>query len=187
MAFKTTETALPGVLLIEPRVFGDSRGFFLETFNWKRYADAGLDRTFVQDNHSHSCRAVVRGLHYQLSHPQGKLVFVVTGEIFDVAVDIRQGSPTFGRWIGEYLSAENHRQIFVPEGFAHGFCVISDEADVFYKCTDLYVPGDDYGILWSDETIAIDWPTRQPTLSEKDSQNPRLADIDAEKLPVYRS
>jgi len=187
MGFSVTELDLPGVLVIEPQVFGDPRGFFMETFNHRRYAEAGLDRVFVQDNHSHSSRGVLRGLHYQLTHPQGKLVFAVKGEIFDVAVDIRRGSPTFGNWVGVYLSETDHKQIFVPEGFAHGFCVLSEEADVIYKCTDVYTPGDDYGVLWSDETIAIDWPIEPTGLSGKDAQNPRLNDMPEKHLPGFSS
>ena len=185
MGFKITEKELAGVLLVTPGVFTDNRGFFMETFNRKRYAEAGLDRDFVQDNHSHSSSGVLRGLHYQLNHPQGKLVFVVKGEIFDVAVDIRKGSPTFGKWVGEILSEENHKQLFVPEGFAHGFCVLSGQADVIYKCTDLYVSDDDHGILWSDETIGIDWPIKEPIVSEKDGKNPSLKEIDSDFLPTY--
>jgi len=185
MKFNITKTELAGVLVVEPAVYGDSRGFFLETFNQKRYAEAGLDRQFVQDNHSRSGRGVLRGLHYQLNHPQGKLVMAIKGEIFDVAVDVRRGSPTFGKWVGVNLSEENHKQIFVPEGFAHGFCVISETADVVYKCTDVFIPDDSHGILWSDETIGIDWPTDEPSLSEKDAENPRLAEVDSDLLPVY--
>ena len=186
MKFNITETELAGVLVIEPAVYGDSRGFFLETFNQKRYAEAGLDRQFAQDNHSRSGRGVLRGLHYQLNRPQGKLVMAIKGEIFDVAVDIRRGSPTFGKWVGVNLSEENHKQIFVPEGFAHGFCVLSETADVVYKCTDIFIPGDDHGILWSDETVGIDWPISEPALSEKDAKNPRLAEVDSDHLPVYK-
>ena len=182
--FNITKTELAGVLVIEPAVYGDSRGFFLETFNQKRYAEAGLDRRFLQDNHSRSSRGVLRGLHYQLNHPQGKLVMAIKGEIFDVAVDIRRGSPTFGKWVGVNLSEENHKQLFVPEGFAHGFCVLSETADVIYKCTEVFTPGDDYGILWSDETVGIDWPISEPSLSEKDAKNPRLAEVDTNLLPV---
>lgn len=186
MPFRITEMPLPGVLLIEPHVFTDPRGFFLETFHQERYAQAGLDRHFVQDNHSHSARNVVRGLHYQLQHPQGKLVFAALGEIFDVAVDIRRGSPTFAQWFGTRLSQENHHQLFIPEGFAHGFCVLSDTAEVIYKCTNLYTPGDDYGLLWSDPDIAIDWPIENALLSDKDSKNPTLKDAPPEHLPIYK-
>lgn len=186
MMLRFTEESLPGVLLIEPAVFEDDRGFFLETYHKKKYAGAGLDQAFVQDNHSHSRRFTLRGLHYQLNHPQGKLVYVMTGEIFDIAVDIRRGSPTFGRWTGTLLSGANKRQLFIPEGFAHGFCVLSETADVIYKCTDLYAPGDEYGILWSDPTIDIDWPIQNPILSEKDAKNPELKDVPQDHLPLYQ-
>jgi len=187
MSVKFIKTSLSGVLFVEPQVFEDSRGFFMETYHLRKYKEIGIDRVFVQDNHSHSRRGVLRGLHYQLHNPQGKLVYVIRGEIFDVAVDIRRGSPTFGKWVGTILSAENRRQIFVPEGFAHGFCVTSEQADVIYKCTDLYVPGDEYGILWSDPTINITWPVENPLLSEKDSQNQRLDDVPEEELPTFGS
>lgn len=185
MTIKITEQLLPGVLLIEPRVFEDSRGFFLETFHRRKYADAGMDREFPQDNHSHSRRGVLRGLHYQLRYPQGKLIYVVGGEIFDVAVDIRQGAPTFGQWVGTILSAGNKRQLYVPGGFAHGFCVLSETADVIYKCTDLYAPEDEYGVLWSDPTMGIQWPLETPVLSEKDLRHPQLKDIPADLLPTF--
>jgi len=186
MTLTITETALPTVLIIESDVFADGRGFFLETFNRQRYAQAGLDQAFVQDNHSHSTRSVLRGLHYQLKHPQGKLVFAVRGEIFDVAVDIRRGSPTFGQWVGICLSDQNHRQLFVPPGFAHGFCVLSETADIIYKCTEFSHPDDDYGILSSDPDIAIDWPIDNPLLSEKDTRHPTLKAA-AESLPSWQT
>ncbi len=181
-----TELGINGVLLFEPRVFEDNRGFFLETFNSERYTQSGIQRPFIQDNHSYSSKGTVRGLHYQLTQPQGKLVYCVTGEIFDVAVDIRRGSPTFGKWVGAILSRENHRQLFVPEGFAHGFCVLSDTADVMYKCTDLYKPGDDYGIAWNDPEINIEWPmaVEDAILSEKDLKNPNLSEADLNTLPT---
>ncbi len=185
MEMKVTELELPGVLVIEPQVFGDNRGFFLETYHIERYQQAGLTQPFVQDNHSRSQRGVLRGLHYQLNHPQGKLVMAAKGEIFDVAVDIRRGSPTYGRWVGAILSEENHKQIYVPEGFAHGFCVLSEVADVIYKCTNVYTPGDDYGIIWSDPEIAIDWPIDDPQLSEKDGKTPALAAAPPETLPQF--
>lgn len=185
MSFKFITTSLDGVLIIEPDIFRDDRGFFLETFQQEKYAEGGIDKVFVQDNRSHSSRGTLRGLHYQLKHSQGKLVHVVTGEIFDVAVDIRRGSTTFGQWEGVYLSAENHRQIYVPEGFAHGFCVLSDTADVVYKCTDFYTPGDEYGILWSDPAIGIDWPVTTPILSDKDSINPELSKVPESLLPLF--
>lgn len=185
MAIKVTPCALPEVLIIEPPVFGDARGFFMETFHTRKYAELGIARPFVQDNHSRSRRGILRGLHYQLRQPQGKLVYVVRGEVFDVAVDIRRGSPTFGKWVGEYLSEENKRQIFVPPGFAHGFYVTSAEADVFYKCTDFYRREDEYGILWSDAGLAIDWPLQgEPLLSEKDRQSPPLSAVPEEHLPA---
>ena len=167
-------------------VFKDDRGFFMETYHTSKYSESGLDQAFVQDNHSHSRRFTLRGLHYQLKHPQGKLVYVIAGEILDIAVDIRKGSPTFGRWTGTLLSDKNKRQLFVPAGFAHGFCVLSETADVIYKCTDLYTPGDEYGILWSDPTIDIVWPIDNPILSEKDAKNPQLKDVPASLLPVYK-
>jgi len=187
MAIKFNTTSLPGVILIEPQVFEDPRGFFMETFHKKKYAVEGIDRVFVQDNHSHSKRGTLRGLHYQLRHAQGKLICVVAGEVFDVAVDIRCGAPTFGKWSGTYISAENKRQLYIPEGFAHGFSVLSETADVIYKCTDFYTPGDEYGIFWADPTIDIDWKIESPVLSKKDSQNPELSQVAEELLPVYKS
>jgi len=185
MSLKVTEKSLPGILLIEPDVHKDDRGFFLETYHRKKYSDVGIDHLFVQDNHSHSRQGTLRGLHYQLNRPQGKIVYVVSGEIFDVAVDIRRGSPTFGRWAGTTLSEVNKRQIYIPEGFAHGFCVLSTTADVIYKCTDLYVPGDENGILWSDPTVDITWPIESPILSEKDRKYPKLKEIPENLLPIY--
>lgn len=155
----------------------------METHHLEKYRQAGIDATFVQDNHSHSAQYVLRGLHYQLSRPQGKLIYAVTGEIFDVAVDIRPGSPTFGRWTGAVLSAQNHKQIYVPEGFAHGFVVLSDHADVIYKCTDVYTPGDEYGVSWNDPAIGIDWPVEIPILSKKDQENKILNNIPENRLP----
>jgi dTDP-4-dehydrorhamnose 3,5-epimerase len=169
------ETDLPGVKIVEPRVFGDDRGFFLESFNAARFEDLGLPTSFVQDNHSRSVRNVVRGLHYQLRQPQGKLVRVVRGAILDIAVDIRVGSPHFGRWTGVELSDENLRMLWIPPGFAHGFAVLSDVADVVYKCTALYAPDDDFGVLWSDPGLAIDWSTASPILSEKDMRYQALS------------
>jgi dTDP-4-dehydrorhamnose 3,5-epimerase len=185
MSLKFIETSLPGVLLVEIDIYGDSRGFFRETYQREKYAEGGIAREFVQDNHSHSQHGILRGLHYQLEHPQGKLIHVIKGEIFDVAVDIRSGSPTFGQWAGFRLSLENKRQAYIPEGFAHGFYVISEKADVVYKCTDYYVPGDDYGILWSDPGIGIEWPGETPLLSDKDSSNPVLSDVHEDHLPLY--
>jgi dTDP-4-dehydrorhamnose 3,5-epimerase len=186
MALTVIPSDLPEVLIIKPPHYSDHRGFFMETHHQARYAEAGLDRVFVQDNHSHSKKHVLRGLHYQLTRPQGKLVFVVAGEIFDVAVDIRKGSPTFGKWTGAYLSDENKQQIYVPEGFAHGFVVLSEFADVIYKCTDFYAPGDERGIYWADPSIAINWPIKDPILSDKDRECPRLFDAGtANHLPCF--
>jgi dTDP-4-dehydrorhamnose 3,5-epimerase len=173
----------PEVLLIEPDVFPDPRGFFMETFHAVKYAEHGLPAVFLQDNHSRSSRGVLRGLHYQLNNPQGKLVRVVSGEVFDVAVDIRRGSPWFGKWVGAILSEENHRQMYVPPGFAHGFCTLSEHADFLYKCTDLYAPGDEYGIAWDDPEIAIEWPEMDYLISDKDLANPLLTESD--HLPEY--
>lgn len=163
------DTEIPEVKIIEPKVFGDERGFFLETFQAKRYRDeAGINLEFVQDNYSRSSKGVLRGLHFQKKNPQGKLVRVVRGEVYDVAVDIRRQSPTFGRWVGTVLSEQNKRQFWVPPGFAHGFLVLSDCADFEYKCTDYYDPSDEGCLLWNDESLAIDWPIDTPLLSNKD-------------------
>jgi dTDP-4-dehydrorhamnose 3,5-epimerase len=167
-------TRLPGVLIIEPRVFRDERGFFLETYHARRYAEAGLDVTFVQDNHSRSVRHTLRGLHFQRTRPQGKMVRVIEGEVFDVAADVNPTSPTYGQWVGVSLSAENFRQIYVPPGYAHGFCVISEIAQVEYKCTEFYDPADEGGVMWNDPVLAIDWPTSSPVLSERDQAHPPL-------------
>lgn len=177
------ETPLPGVILIEPRVFRDDRGFFLETFNAERFRSAGLPEHFVQDNHSHSQRGVVRGLHYQEPRPQGKLVRCVRGSIFDVAVDIRRGSPHFGKWFGAELTEENLRMLWIPEGFAHGFCVTSEIADVLYKCTTLWEAPIDRSILWNDPDIGIEWPVDEARLSPKDAAAPKLKD--APVLPLF--
>jgi dTDP-4-dehydrorhamnose 3,5-epimerase len=166
------ETGLPGVVLIQPRVFRDARGFFLETYHAERYAAAGIPGPFVQDNHSRSERHTLRGLHFQWRRPQGKLVRVIEGEIYDVAVDIRPDSPYFGRWVGVTLSADSHLQIYLPPGFAHGFSVVSEVAQVEYKCTDLYDPGGEGGIAWDDPDLAITWPTRTPVMSDRDRQHP---------------
>ncbi len=181
---KITSTRIAEVLLIEPDVFGDARGFFLESWHARKYAEQGLDVNFVQDNHSRSRRGVLRGLHYQLEQPQGKLVRVVDGSVFDVAVDIRKGSPTFGQWVGAELSGDKHRQLYVPPGFAHGFCVLSDSADFLYKCTDYYAPEVEQGIRWDDPEIGIDWPGEDFTISDKDAANGSLRDMD-DKLPRY--
>jgi dTDP-4-dehydrorhamnose 3,5-epimerase len=183
MDVKINQLAIPGVFLIEPVCFEDNRGYFMETFHQQKYKKSGIDQAFVQDNHSHSSQRVLRGLHYQLRHPQGKLIYAVTGTIFDVAVDIRRSSPTFGKWTGAELSAENKRQIYVPQGFAHGFVVLSKSADIIYKCTDLYTPGDEYGVLWSDPEIGINWPVENPILSQKDLDNPALNQISEIYLP----
>ena len=175
------------VLLIEPQVFGDERGFFVETYHAERYAKAGIPASFVQDNVSRSSRGIVRGLHLQRPHDQGKLVSVLEGEVFDVAVDVRVGSPSFGRWVGTVLSSLNHHQLYVPVGFAHGFCVISDFATFSYKCTDFYHPECELGIAFDDPEIGIRWPVDQPILGAKDQRSPPLARIDPEKLPRYPS
>jgi len=163
-------TAIPDVLLIKPKVFGDSRGYFQETFQAQRYRDAGITGSFVQDNLSLSQKGVLRGLHYQQPYPQGKLVYVLQGEVFDVAVDMRENSPTFGQWVGEYLSSENHHQLWVPPGFAHGFCVTSDRVLFAYKCTDYYQPENEHCLLWNDATLDIRWPIDNPLVSAKDAQ-----------------
>lgn len=171
------DTHLKGVRLLTPKVFGDDRGFFMETFNRRKAQEVGIPADFVQDNHSYSQRGVLRGLHYQYPTWQGKLVRVVLGEIFDVAVDIRPDSPTYGQWYGATLSDTNKQQLYVPEGFAHGFCVTSEDAHVLYKCTTLYKPEEDAGILWNDPDIGIDWPVDTPILSAKDEKAPRLKDV----------
>jgi dTDP-4-dehydrorhamnose 3,5-epimerase len=180
---KLLPTDHPELLLIEPDVHRDARGFFLETYHARRYAELGIPGVFVQDNHSRSGRAVLRGLHYQLDHPQGKLVRVASGRIFDVAVDIRRGSPYFGHCTGVELSGENQLQLYIPPGFAHGFCVLSEQVDFLYKCTDYYAPGDEYGIAWNDPALAIDWPAMDYRLSDKDRSYPVLAE--ATRLPEY--
>lgn len=177
-------TALPGVILVEPEVHGDARGFFVETYHERRYVEGGIGEQFVQDNHSKSKRGTLRGLHAQLHKPQGKLVRAVEGEIFDVAVDVRSGSPTFGRWVGELLSAENFRQLYVPPGFVHGFCVLSESAQVEYKVTAFYDQDDEYGVIWNDPDIAIDWPIDDPLLSDRDRAAPTLREIE-DRLPRY--
>ncbi|MDF1552135.1 MAG: dTDP-4-dehydrorhamnose 3,5-epimerase [Deferrisomatales bacterium] len=182
---KVTATALEGVRIVTPEVFEDPRGFFVETFHRERYCgDAPAFPEFVQDNWSRSRRGVLRGLHYQIGRPQAKLVQVVRGAIYDVAVDLRPGSPNFGKWLGVHLTDAEPQQLFVPEGFAHGFCVLSDVADVLYKCSDFYVPGDEGGLLWDDPYLGVQWPVGTPLLSEKDRNNPRLRDIPPERLPA---
>ncbi|RPH37672.1 MAG: dTDP-4-dehydrorhamnose 3,5-epimerase [Planctomycetota bacterium] len=184
---KRIDTALPGVLLLEPRVFEDARGHFFETYRADTFASMGIGCAFVQDNQSFSRRGVLRGLHYQLGRPQAKLIRVVQGEIFDVAVDVRRGSPTFGKWAGEVLSSTNHRQMFVPAGFAHGFLVLSETAEVTYKCSDLYAPAEERGIAWNDPKIGIGWPLQgaAPLINEKDARYPALDQAPDKDLPRY--
>jgi len=175
---KVITTQLPGVVLIEPKVFGDARGFFLETFNAQRYAEmAGIEAIFVQDNQSFSAQGVLRGLHFQRQYPQGKLVYVTSGSVFDVAVDIRKDSPTFKQWVGVTLTAENHQQFYVPPGFAHGFCVLSETAHFHYKCTEYYHPEDEGSLRWNDPEVQIEWPIDNPLLSTKDANAPLLCDL----------
>lgn len=169
---------LPGVFVIEPRVFADDRGFFMETYHQQKFADAGITASFIQDNHSKSKRGTLRGLHYQIGRPQGKLVRVVQGAVWDVAVDLRKSSPTFGKWCGWSLSAENKRMVYVPPEFAHGFCVVSETAEFVYKCTNLYSPADERCILWNDSTLSIPWPISEPTMSPKDLQGKRFVDAE---------
>ena len=179
-------TRLSGVVLIEPTVFGDRRGFFKESWNRRKFAELGLQLDFVQDNVSLSRQGILRGLHFQNPHPQGKLVQALQGEVFDVAVDIRRGSPTFGQWFGQRLSAENHLQLYIPEGFAHGFCVLSETALFAYKCTDFYDPRAEHCLRWDDPDIGIDWPlNRPPILSTKDEAAYRLREMPEEFLPIY--
>lgn len=182
MEFRPTD--LPGVLLVVPEVFEDSRGFFFESFHAGKYAEGGIDVSFVQDNHSKSLKGTLRGLHAQYRKPQGKLVRVLQGEIFDVAVDARKGSPFFGKWVGVSLSSENRHQIYVPPGFVHGFCVISDTAEVEYKCTDLYDPGYEMTVMWNDPEIGVEWPVEDPILSAKDLEGKSLADL-SDLLPEF--
>jgi dTDP-4-dehydrorhamnose 3,5-epimerase len=183
---RVIETPLPGLLVIEPKVFGDDRGFFLETYEKRRYREAGIPEEFVQDNLSFSRQGVLRGLHFQNPDSQGKLVYVLQGEVFDVAVDIRVGSPTFGRWHGVTLSGENKKQLWVPVGFAHGFCVTGDTALFAYKCTDYYAPQSEVTIRWDDPAIAIDWPVKDPELSEKDGKGVLLDEVDDSLLFPFK-
>ena len=184
---KVIKLSLPEVLLIEPTIFADDRGYFLEIFQAERYADQGVTSPFVQDNLSFSRQGVVRGLHYQLKRPQGKLVTAVQGEVYDVVVDIRRGSPTFGSWVSTILTGENGRQLYIPPGFAHGFCVVSDTAAFLYKVTDYYAPGDEYGIRWDDPALGIPWPVAEPILSAKDRGYPGLQEAPRELLPEFAS
>ncbi|MES2314143.1 MAG: dTDP-4-dehydrorhamnose 3,5-epimerase [Pseudomonadota bacterium] len=182
---KIIETALPGALILEPQVFGDARGFFYESYNKDQWKEAGIDVDFVQSNVSRSARGVLRGLHYQWPNPQGKLVSVLEGEVYDVAVDIRRGSPTFGQSVGVMLTADNHRHFWVPEGFAHGFCVLSEFATFTYQCTALYDAKADAGVRWNDADLGIDWPLSAPLLSDKDGKTPLLRDVAPERLPIF--
>ncbi len=176
------EVPIEGVLIVEPRVFEDKRGFFMETYHQDRYQECGISQIFAQDNLSFSVKNTLRGLHFQVRHPQAKLIQVICGEIFDVAVDIRPESPTFGNWTGIRLSGQNKRQLFISEGFAHGFCVLSETVHFLYKCSDVYMPDDEGGILWSDPEIGIDWPVDDPILSHKDEEHPLLSDLRPEQL-----
>lgn len=172
------QTKIPGALIFEPKVFGDERGFFLETFEDRRYREAGIQESFVQDNHSRSAYGVLRGMHGQKQHAQGKLVRVTSGEVFDVAVDLRKSSPAFGQWVGVKLTASNHTQFYVPPGCLHGFCVLSESADFLYKCTDYYHPEDEVALIWNDPEVGIEWPIENPQLSTKDAQAPLFKDLD---------
>ena len=179
------ETSLPGVLELRPKVFHDTRGLFFETYHLARFSELGIADSFVQDNHSCSRKGTLRGLHYQLRHPQAKLCRVVEGQALDVVVDVREGSPYFGKWTSLVLSAENHSQIYVPAGFAHGFLALSDTVQFLYKCSDFYHPEDEYGVLWSDPGLKICWGAVSPVVSEKDAKLPSLATIPRERLPRY--
>ena len=178
---------MPGVLILEPDIFSDERGFFLESWNSRRYEDAGIAGSFVQDNISFSKKGVLRGLHFQYPQSQGKLVQVLSGEVVDIAVDVRKDSPTFGQWISEVLSHSNHRQMYIPSGFAHGYCVTSETAVFSYKCSDFYNPVSEGGIIWNDPDLNIDWLVKEPVLSLKDAGLPKLRDIQPEKLPQLES
>ncbi len=182
---KRIDTELPGVCILEAEVFEDPRGCFFETYHREKFARLGIEAVFVQENQSLTRRGVLRGLHYQLAHPQAKLCRVISGEVFDVAVDIRGGSPTFGRWIGMVLSAANRRQVFIPQGFAHGFVVRSEAAEFLYKCDDIYHPEDECGVLWSDPSLAIDWGVSTPELAPRDANYPLLANLGRDSLPRY--
>ena len=179
------ETSLPGVYELRPVVHRDSRGSFLETYHHAKFSDLGIRDTFVQDNHSVSVRGTLRGLHYQLIHAQAKVCRVVGGEALDVAVDIRVGSPHFGKWTSVRLSAKEHNQVYIPAGFAHGFLAMTETVQFLYKCSDYYAPSDEYGILWNDPALAIDWGASSPVLSQRDAKNPKLADVQQQFLPRY--
>lgn len=185
MSVTVEQTMIPGVQLLVPNVYGDARGYLFESWRADRYAAFGLPMQFVQDNVSRSRRGVLRGLHVQHPYPQGKLVQVLEGEVFDVAVDVRVGSPTFGRWTGHHLSSDNHRQLYIPPGFAHGFCVLSESVLLTYKCTEFYRPEAELTIAWDDPTVGVVWPVSNPTLSVRDGDAPRLADIQT-RLPAWR-
>ena len=180
---RSVDTDIEGLIIVEPDVYPDKRGFFTETFQAQRYAEAGINCAFVQDNLSYSTKGTLRGLHFQVNRPQAKLVHVISGEIFDVAVDLRPGSATFGKWAGVDLSGTNHRQLFIPEGFAHGFYVLSDTAYFAYKCSDFYAPDDEGGVLWSDPDIGIRWPAGDPIVSARDQGLPRLNTLEPDRLP----
>lgn len=182
---RVVPTELPDVVVVEPDVYVDGRGFFVETYHAERYREHGIDASFVQDNHSRSVAGTLRGLHLQLHRPQGKLIRVIEGEIFDVAVDVRRGSPTFGRWVAVTLTAENFKQCYIPPGFAHGFCVVSAIAQVEYKCTDVYDPASEIGVAWNDPALGISWPVSEPILSSRDSHHPTLAEL-AGQLPLWQ-
>jgi dTDP-4-dehydrorhamnose 3,5-epimerase len=184
---KTIPTSLPDVFVVEPQVFKDARGYFYESFHQAKYAKLGIHVGFVQTNVSRSAKGVLRGLHYQWPHPQGKLVSVLEGDVYDVAVDIRRGSPTFGQWTGVMLTAENNRHLWIPPGFAHGFCVLSEYATFTYQCTTLYDPVADAAISWNDAAIGIDWPVSEPLISDKDAKAPLLADVPADRLPTFET
>ena len=178
-------TSIPGVLEIQPKVFRDARGFFLETYHQQKFAELGIQETFVQDNHSRSAKGTLRGLHFQVQHAQAKLCRVIEGEALDVAVDVRLGSPTFGKWTSVLLSAERQNMIFIPQGFAHGFLALTDPVQFLYKCSDVYDPASEHGIIWNDPDLAIDWGVSKPLISDKDAKNPTLATMPREFLPTY--
>ena len=179
------ETSLPGVCELQPAIFSDTRGFFLETYHQKKFAAVGIPDVFVQDNHSQSSKGTLRGLHYQLHHPQAKLCRVIEGQALDIAVDVRLGSPTFGKWTSVLLSADRKNQIYIPAGFAHGFAALTETVQLLYKCSDFYNPGDEHGIIWSDPDLAISWGVSDPLISEKDTRYPTLAEMPREFLPQF--